>query len=484
MKPTNLLFILSDEHRRDVSGCYGHPLVQTPHIDSLAERGTRFTNAYTNSPICVPARASLATGRNVHQIGHWDNAFPYHGNVLSWGHRLKAQGYQVDSIGKLHFRSINDDNGFSREIDPLHVAEGLGELISCIRDILPFRKGRGGILRAGPGDSAYLRYDASNTDQACRWLDEHANDEKPWVLFLSFVCPHPPFIAPEAFYNLYPLAQVPLPAQWQQEDWPDHGALNYFREYFGWTEPFDEVTIRRATATYYGICTYLDHNIGRVLRTIEENNLSDKTRIIYTSDHGAMLGARGLFGKFTMYDDAAAIPFIMAGPDVPKAKVVKTPISLVDCFPTVLDAVGASPGPEAGDMPGQSLLPIAHEPDRKRTIFSEYHAAGSLHAIYMLTNGKYKYIHYLNDASQFFDLETDPEELNDFSDSPGHQILIQAFKNQLYTILDPAATDALAKADQKAKVEDFGGEEAVIKRGLSNSPVPGEKPVFRYLTDG
>ena len=99
MKPANLLFILSDQHNRDATGCYGHPLVRTPNLDRMAAAGTRFTSAYTNCPICVPARASLATGRFVHELGLWDNAFPYHGEVPSWGHRLKDRGTRVDSIG-------------------------------------------------------------------------------------------------------------------------------------------------------------------------------------------------------------------------------------------------------------------------------------------------------------------------------------------------------------------------------------------------
>jgi choline-sulfatase len=192
MKPTNLLFILSDQHTRAVSGCYSHPVVQTPNLDRLAEHGTRFNNAYTNCPICVPARASLATGLYVHQIGNWDNGFPYDGGVPSWGHRLREQGHRVDSIGKLHFRGQGDDNGFSREIDPLHVVEGVGDILGCLRDSPSFRHKRGGIIGAGPGDSTYLRYDVSNADQACRWLTEYGHGGKPWVLFLSFVCPHPP----------------------------------------------------------------------------------------------------------------------------------------------------------------------------------------------------------------------------------------------------------------------------------------------------
>ena len=113
LEPKNLLFILSDEHQRDIAGCYGDGLVKTPNIDALAARGVRFTNAYTPCPICVPARASLATGRWVHQVRAWDNAAPYHGEFASWHHRLRAAGHAVASIGKLHFRSTDDDNGFT-----------------------------------------------------------------------------------------------------------------------------------------------------------------------------------------------------------------------------------------------------------------------------------------------------------------------------------------------------------------------------------
>src|SRR5271155_5335077 len=128
MRPTNLVFMLSDEHQRDVTGCYGNNVVRTPNIDELASRGTRFASAYTPCPICVPARAALATGRWVHQTGSWDNAFPYHGELPSWHRRLRDAGHKVASIGKLHFRGALDDNGFSEEVLPLHVLDGFGDL--------------------------------------------------------------------------------------------------------------------------------------------------------------------------------------------------------------------------------------------------------------------------------------------------------------------------------------------------------------------
>ena len=132
MQPANLLFIMSDEHSRRVLGCYGHKMIRTPNLDALAARGVRFTDAYCNSPICVPSRASFATGRFVHDIRFWDNGIPYDGSVPSWGHRLRDAGHAAVSIGKLHFRSQDDDNGFSEEVMPLHVIDGIGDLTGMI----------------------------------------------------------------------------------------------------------------------------------------------------------------------------------------------------------------------------------------------------------------------------------------------------------------------------------------------------------------
>ncbi|RIK43724.1 MAG: sulfatase [Chloroflexi bacterium] len=484
MQPTNLLFICSDEHQRAVTGCYGNPLVQTPNLDRLAARGARFDHAYTNCPICVPCRASLATGRYVHQIRYWDNAFPYDGRVRGWGHRLQEQGYLVDSIGKLHYRRQEDDDGFTHKIDAMYVAEGVGELISCIREDPPFRKGRGGILNAGPGESSYLRYDARIADQAVEWLAGHAHDQQPWVLFVSFVNPHPPFIAPPDLYALYPPDQMPLPPQWHPNEWPEHLALDYLRRYFGWEAGFSVAELRNAIATYYAMTTYVDQKIGQVLAALEHHGLVDNTRVLYTTDHGAMVGAHGLWGKFTMYEQSAAVPLILAGPDVPAGKVVKTPVSLVDCHPTILAAVGAQPAAEDADLPGQSLWSIAQEADWERTVFSEYHAAGSRHGVYMVTDGHTKYIHYLTEPPQLFDLDHDPQELRNLAAEPGNQDLVAVWEARLRTFVDPEATDALAKADQQQKLADFGGAEAVLRRGLSNSAIPGEKPVFQQVGRG
>ncbi len=484
MKPSNLLFILSDEHRRDSLGCYGHPLVQTPHLDGLAERGVRFTGAYTNCPICVPARASLATGRYVNEIGYWDNAFPYEGRVPGWGHELMAAGHRVDSIGKLHYRSAADADGFTNKILPLNVVDGVGDVMGSLRDQIPVREGtRAGVTTAGPGESTYLDYDEQIAEHACRWLEEAAGQEQPpWVLFVSFVCPHPPFVAPPELYDLYPLDQIPMPVQYAQEERPMHPAIADLRRTMQYDQPFSEEEVRRVTAAYYGACTHLDLQVGKVLQALQQNGFDDQTRIIYTSDHGENMGCRGLWGKFTMYEESVGVPFIMAGADVPTGEVCHDLVSLVDCHPTILDAVGLEP--EATDVPGQSLWPIAAGQAANRVAFSEYHAVGSRGASYMLRKGSHKLIHYVEDPPQLFDLAADPLETVDLAADAQNEELLTSMREELAQVVDVEAADARAKADQETLVNSHGGREAVLERGtFVNSPAPGETPTFRSPTD-
>ena len=200
----NTIFILSDEHNRNIAGCYGHPFIRTPNIDQLAARGTRFTNAYCNSPICVPSRASLATGQYVHRIGCWDNAIPYHGQHPSWHHVLRQAGSNVTSIGKLHFRSTDDDNGFSQEILPMHILDGKGDLKGLLRQNPPPKVGADEMAnKAGIGTSDYFSFDRKVAEAARTWItDATGKETKPWVLFVSFVMPHFPLVVPQEYYQL------------------------------------------------------------------------------------------------------------------------------------------------------------------------------------------------------------------------------------------------------------------------------------------
>ncbi|MCZ6629002.1 MAG: sulfatase-like hydrolase/transferase [SAR324 cluster bacterium] len=481
MRPSNLLVIMSDQHNRQVLGCYGHPLVKTPHLDRLAARGTRFSDAYTNSPICVPARASFATGRYPHQIRHWDNADPYHGGVPSWGHRLMAQGHRVTSIGKLHYRSEQDDNGFDEEIVPLHVLDGLGDLHGLIRDELPPRKkNRGYVADAKGGESSYSAYDRDITARAGDWLTGEApkHGDKPWMLFVSLVCPHPPFTAPQEFYRLYPHGQVPWPVQCGPQYLPIHPAIEDYRHCLKLENFFDEAIIRKAIAAYLGLVSFVDDNVGKILETLQATGLAENTRVIYTSDHGENLGRRGIWGKSSMYEEAAGVPLLMAGPEVPQGRVCATPVSLVDGFPTFLECLGAAPVAE-DELAGHSLFSIAAGETPERTVFSEYHAYASRAGMFMIRKGPYKYIHYVGNSPQLFDLEGDPDELHNLAGLQEHARLLAECEADLRVICDPEAVDALAKQDQAARIAEHGGKEKILARGsFGNTPAPGEKPVF------
>lgn len=499
MRPTNLVYVLSDQHNRDALGCYGHPIVQTPNLDRLAESGVRFSNAYTNCPICVPARASLATGRFVHDIGYWDNAHPYEGEVRGWGHRLIDAGHRVESIGKLHYRSDEDADGFSRHHTPLNVVAGIGDVMASIRDEPPIRQGsREGILAAGPGDSTYLNYDIDIADRAVEWLKTNgpsgfggaspeSADEKPWVLFVSFVCPHPPYIAPQELFDLYPPDSIDMPTQWQRGDRPQHPTLDEFRRVFEWEEPFTEEQIRQVTAAYYGCCTQLDRQIGRVLDAIRDNGLADSTRILYTSDHGESMGRRGLFGKFTMYEESAGVPLIVAGPDIPQGTSCDEIVSLVDSYQTILDGADLPlTEEEKNDLPGTSLWSLARgdaDAPSDRFALSEYHAVAARNGYFMFRKGNFKYVCYVDEPSQLFDLEADPLEETNLAEHPDYQETLADLDRQLREVLDPEAVDAQAKTAQAALLERHGGREAVLARGqFTNSPVPGETPVFHAAT--
>lgn len=485
MTGKNVLFLLSDEHSRAVLQCYGNKAVSTPNIDALAARGTRFQTAYCNSPICIPSRASLATGMYNHQIGYWDNGEPYDGAVPGWANHLTNAGHRVTSIGKLHFRDEQAPVGFESQILPMHVVEGKGDLHGLLRQ--PPRK-RPGMRRLaedlGPGWSSYAQYDSDITAAACRWLRERAArpDEKPWVAFVSLVCPHFPLIAPEEFFALYDPARLPWPKARGDRRIYDHPVLAAFREFQNYDDYFhDETKVRLAVASYYALVSYLDSNIGRVLRALEESGLGDDTLVIYSSDHGDNLGTRGYWGKSLLFEESAGVPMILAGPGIPAGKVSATPVTLVDIAPTLFQAAGAKvPTDETEQLPGRSLIDLARAADdQERAAFAEYHAVSAITGCFMLRRGRWKYLHYEGYASQLFDLEDDPEELVDRAGDPACAESRRNMEESLRTIVDPAEATARAFADQRRVIEANGGEAAILRRGeFPHTPAPGEAPSF------
>jgi choline-sulfatase len=225
--------------------------------------------------------------------------------------------------------------------------------------------------------------------------------------------------------------------------------------------------------------TFLDDNIGRVLRALEEAGLADSTRVIYTTDHGDNLGVRGLWGKSVMYEESAAIPLVMAGAGIQPGTAIDTPVSLVDVYRTALEAVGC---PLSGDdlaLPSRSLWGIAAGARPERTVLSEYHAAASITGSFMIRRGRWKYIHYVGYRPELYDLAADPGETTDLAERPDQAAVLAECKAALLGICDPEAVSDEAMADQRRRIAAYGGREAIIARGdYGYTPAPGEQPSF------
>jgi choline-sulfatase len=482
MTARNVLFIISDQHQQKATGCYGHPFVKTPNIDKLAAAGTRFTTAYTNSAICVPSRAAIATGRYVHDTGCWDNAHPYIGQAKSWHHMLRENGLSATSIGKLHFRNETDPTGFIEQVAPMHIVDGIGDVRSCIKRPMspPFQASKTA-SRIGPGESPYTEYDREIATLTGDWLKAKADggDGKPWALFCSFVCPHPPHIAPPEFYEMYPTDSLPVP-KLSEPDSPVHPWIHLQERNRNHNDFLTDETRRILMASYYGCISYLDQNIGRVLDALADSGLADDTIVVYTTDHGENLGTRRLWGKSNMYEEACALPMIVAGPDVPAGKVCRTPVTQVDIAPTILDATGLGYVAAAEGLPGRSMLELAQAgDDPDRVAFSEYYAAAADRAAFMIRKGRYKYIHYAGYDAELFDLETDPEELNNIAADPAHRAVAAEYEAILRSMVDPEALDEQTYREQTALVEKHGGRDALITKGaFQGTPAPGDDPEY------
>ncbi|MDP6049950.1 MAG: sulfatase-like hydrolase/transferase [SAR202 cluster bacterium] len=475
MSDINFLILMADQHRQDFLGCYGNSIVKTPNLDKLANQGTLFANASTNSPICVAARACLATGKYVHQNKCWDNAIAYDGSIPSWGHHLQQANISVNSIGKLHYRFDEDPTGFDEQFIPMHIANGTGDLMGSIRPELPERKqSRKYSELVGPGETEYTNYDRDISAKACAWLQERSissQRDKPFVLFVSFIAPHFPLIVPEEYYNLY--KDLPIPTiKKSNPELDDHPWWKAFNECYTFDRYFQNDDHRKkAIISYLGLCTFVDALIGNVLCSLDKNGFSKNTNIMYLSDHGENLGARRLWGKSVMYEESVAVPIILSEPIKPKGKIVKTPVSLIDVFPTILDAFDLN---KVADTPGRSLFEIANENNNsERLVFSEYHGAGAVSGAFMIRDGVYKYIHYVGYDSELYNLEDDPNELINLSKHSKYQEILAYYQNHLFSMLDPKSINSKALADQADLIKRNGGIEKVLERGgLNGTPVP------------
>jgi choline-sulfatase len=273
-----------------------------------------------------------------------------------------------------------------------------------------------------------------------------------------------------------------MPKQYAMEARPHHPFLDTYAHTVDYDAHFaSAVDVKRAIAGYAGLVSTMDENVGHVLRALRDAGLEQDTRVIYTSDHGDNVGARGLWGKSTLYEESAGVPLIVAGPDVPVGRVIATPVSHIDCAPTILRAAGLPPSVGSRTLPGASLFDMANGATSERPVISEYHATGSTAGAYMLRFGNWKYCHYVGAPSQLFDLAADSEELTDIARDPRFAATLAEGERRLRAVLDPEATDARAKRRQAELLAQFGGRDKALAHGdLGFTPAPGTAAEINY----
>ncbi len=478
MRASNVLILMSDEHTRSVFGAYGNSLAQTPTLDALACDGVRFSDAYTPSPICIPARASFATGLPVFEHRCWSSAEPYYGQSPSWMHRLRARGHRVVSIGKLHYRSARDDTGFSESVLPMYLAnDGRGWPQGLQRKpMADFPESVEMAALLGPGETSYTRYDRDIAAAAVGWLEREAPREaQPWALFVSFVSPHFPLSAPEQFYA--PFREVELPAPYDRDPpvHASHPVEAQMREFWDYTEHFSTESEIVGLRNYYGLCSFLDDNLRQVLAALERSGQRDDTLVIYTSDHGDLIGNHGIWGKSFMYEDSVGIPLLVAGPGI-EAGVNPTPVTLADLAATIELAIGAEPLPAAQEWRGRPLQEFIERPEPDRPVIAEYHDGGSPCGVFMLREGHWKLLYYADGhPPQLFDIEDDPRELRDRAGDPACAPVRGRLEARLGEILDPEAVNREAFADQAKMIDALGGIDA-IRASPSFNHTPLDEP--------
>ena len=296
MTKPNFLIIMSDEHAPMYSSVYGHPIVQTPNMERLANAGATFDAAYCNSPLCTPSRMSFMTGRFVNKIGTWDNVTPLRSDAVTWAHRLRAVGYDVALSGKQHFGGPDQLHGFQQQLARDLHAEWNHPIHLWDDGIVPAAQPWQEVYQAGPGRTVELDVDDLAGERALEYLRDPARHDKPWALNASFIAPHFPYVVPQKFWDMYPPDEMDLPLipVGHLDNLPP--MARRLRRMFGFPQYPDDV-VRRARAGYYALISYFDEKIGELLDTLESTGQKENTVIIHLSDHGDMNGEHGLWRK-------------------------------------------------------------------------------------------------------------------------------------------------------------------------------------------
>lgn len=420
----NILLVMTDQFNPRFIGAYQPGFPKTPHLDHLAEKGVLFRNFYCNSPLCVPSRGSLLTGRFVTNAEVYDNGSDFSSSLPTFAHHLTLAGYRTILSGKMHFIGPDQLHGFEErlttDIYPATFAWTADWSLG-----LNHGENQGGVGHAGVIPwSTQLSFDSEVQHRSLAAIRDIALNAhpKPFLLCVSYTHPHDPYVITEPYWKRYDGVAIPMPSAP-----PDN--IENMHPYNQWiqlrhgldTQPPTETQIQAARRAYAGMASYIDDLVGELIGELDRNDLLENTVVIFTSDHGDMMGEHGMWYKRTYMEDSIRIPMIVSWPaNLSGGNRVDTPASLVDLYPTLLELAGVPDRQYVKtNLDGRSLLPLlTGEEDQPRLVRCEYCGEGVLHPALSLRLGKYKYIYVHSTPAQLFDMESDPFEQNNLSGHP------------------------------------------------------------------
>ncbi|QYK40914.1 MAG: choline-sulfatase [Paracoccaceae bacterium] len=447
----NILILMVDQLTGTLFPDGPAPFLHAPNLTRLAARSVRFANAYTGSPLCAPGRASFMSGQLPHRTRVYDNAAEFASDIPCFTHHLRGAGYQTCLSGKMHFVGPDQMHGFEERLTTdIYPADfgwtpdyrKPGERIDWWYHNL------GSVTGAGVAEiTNQLEYDDDVAHQAIQKLYDlsRGGDARPWCLTVSFTHPHDPFVARRRYWDLYQDAPELAPPAAIAYDAQDAHSRRLMDSCDWRAFDITEDQIRRARQGYFANISYVDDKIGEILAVLEATR--QEAVILFVSDHGEMLGRRGLWFKMNFFEGSARVPLMVAVPGVAPA-LVDAPVSTIDVTPTLCDLAGVDMG---GVMPwtdGESLLPLMQGKARTAAVAMEYAAEGSIAPMVALRQGRWKYIRCAADPEMLFDLDADPEERANLADAPAAAEALARLRQMADARWNLATYDAAVRESQ------------------------------------
>ena len=450
----NVLILMCDQLAGPLFADGPADFLHAPNLKALAGRSTRFANAYTGSPLCAPGRASFMSGRLPRSTRVYDNAAEFSSDVPTYAHHLRRAGYQTTLCGKMHFVGPDQLHGFEERLTTDVYPADFGWTPDYRRPgerINWWYHNMGSVTGAGVAEiTNQLEYDDEVAYEATRRIYEHGRrlDPRPWMLTVSFTHPHDPYVARRKYWDLYEDCERLLP----EVPAMDYGAhdrhsqrifdANDWRNY-----EIGEEDIRRSRRAYFANISYLDEKIGEILGALQAVGMEEDTIVLFLSDHGDMLGERGLWFKMNFFENSARVPLMIAAPGMPAGRI-DTPVSTIDVTPTLAALVGIDLSEVTPWNDGESLVPVAKGAARTEPVRMEYAAEASEAPLVGIRDGRWKYVHCELDPPQLFDLAADPNELSNLAADPAHRETAERLAAMVAQYWDMAAYDAEVRESQ------------------------------------